>query len=103
MKWTRPLCGSTSMSHHACKLRALIEPQAASPRKPERPGLGIDLAKRVLHVVGMAERGTIVVRTRLSRHALIPCRATRPPGRIGMEACGGAHDGARRFRAHGHA
>lgn len=25
-----------------------------------------------------------------------------PPLRIGIEACGGAHDWARRFRAHGH-
>jgi transposase len=32
----------------------------------------------------------------------MPCIATLPPVLIGMEACGGAHDWARRFRAHGH-
>jgi transposase len=65
-------------------------------------GRGIDIAKRVFHAVGMDERGTIVWRKRLSRPDLIPLLAKLPPGRIGMEACGGAHDWARRFRAHGH-
>ncbi len=70
--------------------------------KPEMSVLGIDIAKRVLHVVGMDERGKIVLRKRLSRHALIPFIATLPPVLIGMEACGGAHYWARRFREHGH-
>jgi len=70
--------------------------------QPEMHVLGIDSAKRVFHVVGMDERGKIVLRKRLSRHDLIPCRAQLPPVLIGMEACGGAHDWARRFREHGH-
>ena len=101
MKWTRPLCGSTSMSHNGCKSRELIEPQEASPLKPAMHVLGIDLAKRVLHVGGMDERGKSGLRQRLSRHALIPCRAQLPPVRIGREAWGGAHDWARRLRAPG--
>src|SRR4029453_3275960 len=32
----------------------------------------------------------------------MPCIAKLPPVRIGIEACGGAHYWARRFRAHGH-
>jgi len=70
--------------------------------KQEMNVLGIDIAKRVLHVVGMDERGKSVLRKRLSRHALIPFIATLPPVLIGMEACGGAHYWARRFREHGH-
>jgi transposase len=70
--------------------------------KPEMSVLGIDIAKRVFHVVGMDERGKIVLRKRLSRHALIPFIAALPPVLIGMEACGGAHYWARRFREHGH-
>src|SRR5713101_9550565 len=97
-----PLCGSTSMSHNEFKIREPMEPQEASPKKPEMSVLGIDIAKRVFHVVGMDERGKIVLRKRLSRHALIPFIATLPPVLIGMEACGGAHDWARRFREHGH-
>jgi transposase len=64
--------------------------------------LGIDIAKRVFHAVGMDDRGTIVYRKRWSRHDLIPYIAKLPPVRIGLEACGGAHYWARRFRAHGH-
>src|SRR5207249_4133739 len=97
-----PLCGSTSMSHNECKIRAPIEPQEASPMKPEMSVLGIDIAKRVFHAVGMDERGKIVLRKRLSRHDLMPFLAKLPPVRIGMEACGGAHYWARRFREHGH-
>jgi transposase len=41
-------------------------------------------------------------RTRLTRHALLPCIAPLPPGLIGIEAWGGAHDWARPFREHGH-
>ena len=51
----------------------------------------------------MDERGKIVWRKRLSRHDLMPFIAKLPPVLIGMEACGGAHDWARRLRAHGHA
>ena len=64
--------------------------------------LGIDIAKHVFHAVGMDERGKIVFRKRLSRHDLIPFLAKLPPVLIGLEACGGAHDWARRCRAHGH-
>ena len=66
--------------------------------KPERSVLGIDLAKRLFHALGMEERGTIVLRKRWSRHDLIPFMAKLPPVLIGMAACGGAHDWARRFR-----
>jgi len=90
------------MSPNACTIRAPIEPQAVSLMKPAMSVLGIDIAKRVLHAVGMDERGKIVLRKRLSRHDLLPCMAKLLPVRIGMEACGGAHYWARRFREHGH-
>src|SRR3989475_8631322 len=81
---------------------ATMSPQEASPMKPVMSVLGIDIAKRVFHAVGMDERGKIVLRKRLSRHDLMPFLAQLPAVRIGVEACGGAHDWARRFRAHGH-
>src|SRR6266705_5259818 len=102
MKWTRPLCGPASMSQNDFKTSETIQLQEASPMKHHMSVLGIDIAKRVFHVVGMNERGQIVLRKRLSRHDLMPCIATLPPVLIGMEACGGAHDWARRFREHGH-
>jgi hypothetical protein len=96
------LCGSTAMSHNAFQSSAPIEPQEASPMQHEMPVLGIDIAKRVFHAVGIDDRGNVMYRKRLSRHALMPCIAKLPPVRIGLEACGGAHYWARRFRAHGH-
>ncbi len=90
------------MRQNDFKTSETIQPQEASPVKHHLSGLGIDIAKRVFHVVGMDERGQIVLRKRLSRHDLMPCIATLPPVLIGMEACGGAHDWARRFREHGH-
>src|SRR5437762_10914785 len=64
--------------------------------------LGIDLAKQVFHLVGMDAHGTMLVRTRLYRAQMMAFIAQLPPTLIGMEACGGAHDWARRFREHGH-
>jgi transposase len=64
--------------------------------------VAIDLAKKVFHLVGADTTGKILWRKRLTRHALIPFIAQLPPVLIGIEACGGAHDWARRFREHGH-
>ena len=50
----------------------------------------------------MDDQGNVVLRKRLTREALMPFIAQLPPAVIGMEACGGAHYWARRFRAHGH-
>ncbi len=67
--------------------------------KQELNVLGNDIAKRVLHAVGMDDRGNVVYRKRVSRHDLMPFLAKLPPVRLGIEACGGAHDWARRFGA----
>jgi len=63
--------------------------------------VGIDIAKQVFHLVGMDEHGTILMRKRLYRAQVMAFIAQLPPTLIGMEACGGTHDWARRFRAHG--
>src|SRR5918999_1058211 len=70
--------------------------------KHEMTVLGIDMAKRVFHAAGMDDTGKIVFRKRLSRHDLMPFLTKLPPVLIGIEACGGAHYWARRFREHGH-
>ena len=70
--------------------------------KQELSTVAIDLAKKVFHLVGTDTTGNILWRKRLSRNALLPFIAQLPPVLIGMEACGGAHYWARRFREHGH-
>jgi len=64
--------------------------------------VGIDLAKNVFSVHGVNGAGRpVLCRSvrRDQRHRLI---AQLAPCLIGMEACSGAHDWARRFQAHGH-
>jgi transposase len=90
------------MSQNDFKASEIMQPQEASPVKLSISVLGIDIAKRVFHVVGMNERGQIILRKRLARHDLMPFIATLPPVLIGMEACGGAHYWARRFHEHDH-
>lgn len=62
----------------------------------------IDIVKRECHFVGIDERGQIVLRKRLTRQALTPFMAALPSLPIGLEAYGGAHYWACRFRDHGH-
>src|SRR5215510_7075603 len=70
--------------------------------QPELRTVAIDLAKKVFHLVGTDTLGKILWRKRLTRHAFMSFIAQLPPVLIGMEACGGAHYWARRFREHGH-
>lgn len=39
-----------------------MQPEAASAMKRDSNVIGIDIAKRVLHVIGMDTRGTIILR-----------------------------------------
>ena len=64
--------------------------------------VGIELATRVCHLVGTDQTGKIVCRKSLSRSARMPWMVPCPPVRVAMEACGGAHEWARRVREHGH-
>jgi transposase len=64
--------------------------------------IGLDLAKNVFQVHGMDARGQKVRMTRLKRSQVLPYFANLAPVLVGMEACGGAHDWARRIMALGH-
>src|SRR5918999_6499638 len=77
-------------------------PEEASPMAQHMSVLGLDIATQMFHVVGMDDSGHVGLRKRLARRALLTFMANVPPLRSGMEACGSAHDWARRFREHGH-
>jgi transposase len=64
--------------------------------------VGIDIAKRVFHVIGMDKRGKIILRKRLSRGEVLSFMAQLPRATVGMEACGGAHYWARQLQQQGH-
>src|SRR5438046_8927140 len=64
--------------------------------------IGIDIGKNSFHVVGLDDRGAIVLRLKLSRGQLEARLANMPPCLIGMEACVGAHHLSRKLKALGH-
>ena len=64
--------------------------------------VGIDIGKNSFHIVGLDERGAIVLRQKWSRGQVESRFANMPPCLIGMEACVGAHHLSRRLKALGH-
>lgn len=64
--------------------------------------VGIDIGKNSFHVVGLDDRGALVLRQRWSRSQVGSRFANMPPCLIGMEACVGAHHLSRQLKALGH-
>ncbi len=66
--------------------------------------VGVDLAKNVFQVHGIDRNEKPVWRRKLSRAKWLKTllETVEPGCEIGMEACGGAHDWARRLQAHGY-
>ena len=64
--------------------------------------IGLDLAKNVFQIHGIDDRGRKLRGAKLKRGQVLPYLANLPPLLVGMEACAGAHDWARRITALGH-
>src|SRR5918996_2206983 len=64
--------------------------------------VGIDIGKNSFHIVGLDDRGAIVLRQKLSRGQVEQRLANMPTCLIGMEACVGAHHLSRQLPALGH-
>src|SRR2546423_11204721 len=64
--------------------------------------IGIDLGKNTFHLVGLDQRGAIVLQLKCSRAQLERRLANIPRCLIGMEACSGAHHIGRQLAAVGH-
>jgi len=64
--------------------------------------VGLDSAKRIFPLVGLDDRGKIIVRKRWMRGEVMACMAKRPRVTVGMAAWGGSHDWARQWREPGH-
>lgn len=64
--------------------------------------VGIDLAKASFSVHGVDAHGKVMLRKTLSRAKLLEIMAQLPRCLVGLEACGGAHEMARRLRDMGH-
>ncbi len=64
--------------------------------------IGIDLAKNSFQVHGVDAHDRVVIRRKMTRKRLVVFMAKLPSCLVGMEACGGAHDWARKFSSMGH-
>jgi transposase len=64
--------------------------------------IGIDIGKNTFHLVGLDERGSMVLRRKVSRGQVVVHLANMPPCSNGMEACAGAHHLSRQLLALGH-
>jgi transposase len=64
--------------------------------------IGVDIGKNWFHVVGLDQRGAIVLRQKWSRGQVESRFANMPPCLIGMEACVGAHHLSRKLKGLGH-
>src|SRR6516162_1700083 len=64
--------------------------------------IGIDIGKNAFHVIGLDDKGAIILRHKLSRGQVYARLANIPPCLIGMEACVGAHHLGRQLSALGH-
>lgn len=63
---------------------------------------GIDISKTVSQLHGVDSQGQVVLTKRVSRGKLLSVLADLTPCRVGLEACGGAHDWAREITQLGH-
>src|SRR6201987_3504278 len=64
--------------------------------------IGIDIGKNTFHLVGLDQRGAIVLQLKCSRAQLERRLANIPCCLLGMEACSGAHYIGRQLAALGH-
>jgi transposase len=64
--------------------------------------IGIDTGKNTLHMIGLDEKGAIVLREKVSRVRIAARFANLPPCLVGIEAGMGSHHVARELVALGH-
>jgi hypothetical protein len=64
--------------------------------------IGIDIGKDTFHLVGLDQRGAIVLQLKSSRKQLERRLSNLPRCLIGMEACSGSHRIGRQLEALGH-
>lgn len=65
--------------------------------------VGIDVGKDTFHLVALDRSGAVAHKTRCKRDSVMAAVARLDSPCVAMEACGGAHDLARRLRAQGRA
>jgi hypothetical protein len=102
MGWTRRALASCSRKPAwGCENQEHSMPRATS-RTNLIATIGIDIGKNTFHVIGLDDKGAIILRQKLTRGQVYARLANIPPCLIGMEACVGAHHLGRQLSALGH-
>src|SRR5712691_11786419 len=71
MQWTRPFSVRLRRARMVAASGAIMHHKGARPLAQKIPVLGLDIAKLVLHVVGMDDTGGVVLRKRIARSELL--------------------------------
>src|SRR4051794_20063851 len=99
MVWNGP-----SNRHQKCLTWSRREAPQRKDRSMEKIiTVGLDLAKSIFQVHGIAENGKVLIRRTLRRSQVLPFFRSLPACLVGMEACASAHHWAREIAALGHA
>src|SRR5438034_6884224 len=103
----RPLLGWSGRApappvSEPCQGRQSQGARYVSATQHDDPVIGVDIGKNSFHVVGLDQRGAIVLRQKWSRGQVESRFANMPPCLIGMEACVGAHHLSRQLKGLGH-
>jgi transposase len=100
MEWTHPLLNTASKSQNGDDFQSFKLKMEGPMNKVTV--LGIDLAKNVFQLHGVDEKGTPILKRKLTRQKMIETIAQLEPCTIVMEACSGASYWCRKFSAYGH-
>src|SRR5919199_3619739 len=103
-RWSLVICDGVDgpLTASECQNGGRRDYQAWEPSMDQITTVGIDLAKSVFQVHGVAASGAVVIQRRLRRAQVTTFFAKLPPCLVGMEACATAHYWARELRALGH-
>ena len=98
-------CSAAKLLDRGWEASSKLEERAmrTSQKTPETATtIGIDIGKNTFHLVGLDQRGAIVLQQKVTRGQLVRRLANIPACLIGMEACSGAHHIGRELVALGH-
>lgn len=79
-----------------------LKEKMESAMKHSATTIGLDIAKSSFSAVGTDAQRNEVLKRKLTRGQLLEFFVKLPPAAIGIEACAGAHDWARKLNAMGH-
>jgi transposase len=101
MGWTGCFPYGLALLAGSVNRRSSMKPKAETTAVPLLV-IGVDIGKKMFHLVGLGADGTIAFRKKIRRLGLRDVFDKLPPCIVGMEACLSAHFASRALRVLGH-